>query len=300
MRDTGLIAFLCGQAWALHAPVLEAGVEIVERRLSGVRLEEPVLAAIVNDRDEKQEKRRAAWAIDGGFTEADEARGYFYQGSVAVVPINGVLAKYASMINGLSQPEGMTTARVAEVIRAAGEDRRAKSVLLDIDSPGGTVAGNADMHEAVLDVQAAGKGIVALAHDMAASGAYFLAVACDAVYLTPQAVVGSIGVYNVIQDTSAIAEKSGVKHYLVTSGKHKGGGYGIPVTPEKLDAHQSNINAMAKVFRDFVGERRELSGEALDSVTTGRVYVGAEAVGVGLADRVIGFGRLIEAMNAQA
>lgn len=300
MRDTGLIAFLCSQAWALHAPVLEAGVEIIERRLSGLRLDEPVLAAIVNERDEKQEKRRSAWALEGGFTEADEARGYFYRGSVAVVPINGVLSKYASMINGLSQPEGMTTARVAEVIRAAGEDRRAKSVLLDIDSPGGTVAGNSDMHEAVREVQAAGKGIVALAHDLAASGAYFLAVACDSVYLTPQAMVGSIGVYNVIQDTSAVAEKSGVKHYLVTSGKHKGGGYGIPVTPDKLDAHQANINAMAQVFREFVGERRDLSGEALDSVTTGRVYVGAEAASVGLADGVTGFANLLAEMNKQA
>lgn len=297
MRDTGLIAFLCGQAWALHRPVLESACAIMRRRLEGEKLDQMQVQAIVAERDRKAARRMG---VLGEMSPADEERGYAYRGNVAVVPVSGVLSKYSDMINGMSQPSGMTSAQVADAVRRAGGDRRAASILMDIDSPGGTVAGTTDMVAAVHEARAE-KPVVAIAHDMAASAAYWLASAADTLYLTPAAEVGSIGVYSVMEDASAYYEKSGVKRYLVASGEHKGAGAeGTKITADHLASIQDSITAMAQVFKDAVAQARGLSGEALAAVTTGRCFVGAEAVDVGLADGVMGVEDLLALMNEQA
>ena len=299
LKSTGLVAFLCGQPWALHAPTLAAAERILSRHLEGVRLESEELGEIVRGRDARQARRRADWGDYSGVSEADQERGYFYSGNVAVVPVSGLLSKYSDMINGLSQPSGMTSQQVADTIRRAGDDRRASAgVLLDVDSPGGTVAGTSDMAQAVQDVKAGGRRVVAFAHDLAASAAYWLASQADEVFLTPTAEVGSIGVYAVLEDASKYYESRGVKRVLVASGPHKGGGAdGTTLTPDHVASVAESVHAHAAVFKAAVAQGRGLSAEEIDRVATGRTFVGSEAVAAGLADGVANYEELVRAMN---
>jgi capsid assembly protease len=213
--------------------------------------------------------------------------------------VSGVISKYADMINGLSQPQGITSAELAATIRRAGNDRKATGgVLLDIDSPGGTVAGISDVAAAVNEIKDSGREIVGFAHDLAASAAYWLASQCSAVYLTPTAEVGSIGVYAVVEDSSEYYAERGIKRFLVASGPHKGGGApGTMITPDHIQSLGESVMAHARVFRAAVAAGRGMSDEDVEAVATGRTFVGDEAVTVGLADGVMGFDRIVEAMN---
>ena len=299
MRDTGLISFLAGQRWALHAPVLEAACGVLSRHSRGAKLDAVSIGAIVDGRDQRQTDRRERWGVADGNAAAQAAKAYFMAGNVAVVPISGVLSKYADMINGMSQPSGMTSAEVSANILAAAKDRDAKSLLLDIDSPGGTVAGGSDMWDAVMQVKEAGMPVAAIAHDMAASGGYWLGLAADAFYLTDMAEVGSIGVYCVITDYSRADQNAGIITHVVASGVDKGVGAGAPVTHEQVATIKEDIDRMATAFKNAVAESRGLPMDIVEQLATGRTFVGQDAVDRGLADGVVTFRELIGVMNEQ-
>jgi signal peptide peptidase SppA len=303
MRYTALIAYMTGQSWALHQPVLEAAASIISARIAGTERDEEQIARLIAERDRRQDRRRADWGDYPGTGPLDEERGYFHVGGVAVVPVSGILTKYADMINGISQPTGMTTARVAEVIRQAARDRRSTAgVLLDIDSPGGTVAGVSDMaqaaSEARVELEDSGRRLVALAHDSAYSAAYWLASQATEVYLGPSAGVGSIGVFGVMTDTSAAYEGKGIKRILLASGPHKGAGAdGTKITAEHIDERMAMIQAEARAFKAAVAAGRDMEMEDVESVASGRVFIGEDAVTAGLADGVLNFGEIVEMMN---
>lgn len=308
MRDLGLISFLAAQRWALHAPVLEAACGVIARHAAGERAEPSKIASIVAGRDDRQSRRRVEIAKAGQVIaiKDDESVGpvdnepepYTMAGSVAVVPISGVLSKYADMVNGVSQPTGMTSDQVAANIYAAAEDSAAESILLDIDSPGGTVAGGNDMHDAIAQVRAGGMPVVALSHDNALSAAYWLACCADELWLTPQAEVGSIGVYSVISDYSRADANRGIAHHVIASGKDKGVGAGsAPILHDQIAVIKEDVDRMAMDFKAAVADSRGLSAERMEELATGRTFVGQHAVDVGLADGVTTVRELVKAMQ---
>lgn len=303
MRYTALIAYMTGQSWALHEPVLDAAASILSARIAESQPDPDKVARIVAERDERQDRRRAEWGDYQGVSPLDEERGYFHQGGVAVVPVSGMLTKYGDMINGMSQPSGMTTARVAEVIGRAAADRKSTAgVVLDIDSPGGTVAGVADMARAAADARVeledSGRRLVAIAHDSAYSAAYWLASQATEIYLGPAAGVGSIGVYGVMTDTSGVYEGRGIKRMLLASGQHKGGGAeGTKITAEHVEERMAMIQAEARAFKNAVAAGRGMPIEDVEKVATGRVFIGEDAVAAGLADGVMSFAEVVQMMN---
>ena len=174
-------------------------------------------------------------------------------------------------------------------------------IVLDIDSPGGSVRGEADFLEVVRDVRNCGIRVIAYAHDLCGSAAYLLACQCEKIACGPQARVGSIGTVVAIKDTSKAMEQMGVSVKVVSSGGVKGMGTdGAPVTEPPPAAVQQSVNDITAWFVAEVAAGRGMTVEAVSALATGELWLGEDAGRLGLCDRVIGFRELLRAMAEPA
>ncbi|MFH5805302.1 S49 family peptidase [Alienimonas sp. DA493] len=201
-------------------------------------------------------------------------------GSVRVLTAEGLMTK-----RGGSMTAGTTDLRKS--VRQAASDDSVSAVVLKIDSPGGTVAGMADL-AADVKALAAKKPTVAYVEDMAASGGYWLACACDRIYVNePLAEVGSIGAYAVLMDVSRAAENAGVKPIVVRSTPLKGAGVpGDRITDEQVAVRQELVDQAHAAFREVVMSARGLTAAEADAVCIGRMWKATEAAALKLHDGV--------------
>lgn len=212
---------------------------------------------------------------------------------IAQINLSGTLMKHcSSMVAGTSMVEARRQ------VRAAAASADVRGILLVIDSPGGTVAGTADL---AADIRAAGskKPCFAYIEDFGASGAYWLASQAQRVTANATALVGSIGVFTVVEDTSKAAENDGIQVHVVKFGAMKGAGTpGTPVTSEQLAYFQERIDGFAQDFIDAIASGRRLSREAATALADGRVHKGAAAVKLGLVDAVESIDAALAAVTA--
>jgi signal peptide peptidase SppA len=213
--------------------------------------------------------------------------------AVAVIRASGLLMKPTSWF-------GTSTVQLRRDIQAAADDPGTSAILLSIDSPGGTVAGLADL---AADVRAARKRKPVWAHidDLGASAAYWLASQADAVYAnSPDALVGSIGTILVVHDLSAMAEREGVRPVVFATGPLKGAGTpGTPVTPDQQAYFQAIVDGVQQSFDAAVMAGRTLTREQLDAAKTGGVFLAKEAKTLGLIDGIRPFKATLAALAAQ-
>lgn len=214
--------------------------------------------------------------------------------SVAVVPLTGTLMKSASSFGGTS------TVQARRDIRAAASDPNVSGLLLAIDSPGGTVAGTADLG-AEVRAAAKKKPVWAQISDLGASAAYWIASQADQVFANDRtALVGSIGTFMTIYDYSAAAERDGVKVLHFATGPLKGAGTaGTPVTDEQRAYFQQIVDDGQAAFDAAVRAGRGMSAAELAAVRTGGVFGAAEAQRLKLIDGIRSTDRTLEAL-AQA
>lgn len=172
----------------------------------------------------------------------------------------------------------------AAAIRALGADPNIETITLRIDSPGGEVNGTDELAEAIAESP---KTTVALVDGMAASAAYWVASAAQTIKASATSLVGSIGVYTYLTDSSAAFASAGVKRILITSGPVKGQGVpGVPVNQAAIDDTQATVDALAAMFRRAVSEYRGLDLAAVEQLATGATWVAEQAVAKGLIDAV--------------
>lgn len=215
-------------------------------------------------------------------------------GPLAVVPVTGPLVFGGSWIDYLFD-EATDTRALAEALNALAADRTVERVLLDVASPGGTCTGMDDLAAAVGAVRAAGKPIEAVAHDAMHSAAYWLGAACDRVYATGSALVGSIGTYLTVLDMSAMFEEMGLKALLISSGGVKGqGSPGVPVSDEYVQSLQSLVDAVNARFLAAVAAGRGMAEARVKSLATGQCWTAGQAKELGLVDEVVSFDGLVQ------
>lgn len=204
---------------------------------------------------------------------------------VAIVTIIGELVNRGAWIgasSGLVSYEG-----IRYQMRAAAADPLTRSIILDLSSPGGEATGAFEAAAAIREA-AAVKPVVALVDGMAASGGYALASGASRIVTIPTGLVGSIGVLWVHYDFSAALEAAGVRPTILLAGRHKADGNPFEPLPERVAKDvQTKVDAFYRQFLECVAAGRgcRLSVEAARG-TEARVYTGAEAVRVGLADSV--------------
>lgn len=213
-------------------------------------------------------------------------------GGVAIVNLSGPLMKYASSLSG-----GSSTAVARRQLRNAANDEAVASILLRIDSPGGTVSGTADLADDVARAAKA-KPLVAYIEDMGASAAYWIASQAPKVYANPTAIIGSIGTYAVLQDSSGWAEKQGLKVHVVKAGEFKGAGIdGTQITPEQLAEFQEMVNGLNEHFIRGVAAGRKLTLTKTRELADGRTYIGAAAQERDLIDGVQSFDQTLQQLQ---
>lgn len=248
--------------WALHEPRLRALLEHV-RGLDLVRHAAEYQAA----RPTVGEAPADDYAVN-----AD---------GVATVEMRGALTKYGSSLSGAK-----SMVRLRKAVRDAARDDAVRTITLVIDSPGGSVYGLDDLALEVADA-ARVKPVVAYIEDLAASAAYYVASQATRIVAGPAAVIGDIGTYLVVKDSSAAAAEAGFVVHVVRSAPLKGAGEpGTAITDGMLAAWQQEVDAYAARFQTMVAAGRKMSTERVAALATGAVWMAPEALALGLIDEI--------------
>lgn len=224
-----------------------------------------------------------------------EQREVSTQKGVKVIPIIGSMSHRTSGMEALS---GMTSyASLQREFEQAFNDPNVTSILMDIDSPGGSVAGAFDFRDYLMSMRGT-KPLYALARDSMCSAAYLIGSTADKLYATQTARVGSIGVVAMHTDVSDKMEKDGIKPTFIHAGKFKTAGNPYEkLEGEHLEYLQDSVNQSYDMFIDAVAEARGMDKKAIRA-TEARVYGGKKAVEIGLADGIRTYESVLKEMSA--
>lgn len=167
------------------------------------------------------------------------------------------------------------------------KESKIKAVLVDINSPGGAVGPSQEIYTELKRIREERKiPVVCYSNGMMASGAYYVAAACDKVVVAPGALVGSIGVILQFANLEKLYEWAKVSRFSITSGKYKDSGAEYREMREDEKAlFQGMVDEVYQQFRTTVKDARGLSEEVLNESADGRVFSGATAVKLGFADQ---------------
>ena len=171
-------------------------------------------------------------------------------------------------------------------LKKAGKNPKVKGVLLRINSPGGTVGASQEINQAVTEL-AKNKPVIATMGDIAASGGYYVACACDKIYANPGTLTGSIGVIMSLMNVKELADKVGIHPKVVKSGPFKDiASMYRPMTDEEKKLLQALIDDSYDQFVTAVSEGRKMEKEKVKKLADGRIYSGRQALKNGLVDKL--------------
>lgn len=269
--------------WLLRESTMDSLRSVLTRHAMGNRLEPAEIEAFIEARQSRCEMRR-----DGA--ETSQSRPYSIVNGVAVVPVGGLLVKYASSVNGVSQPRGTSMESLKSAMRMAANDDAASQITLDIDSPGGSGQDIAETADLIERIDAKQKPVTAIVEGgSCCSGAIWLASATRRIYATRASQIGSIGVISVIVDASQAVEDEGLKVHVLRYGDNKNIGLmpGEAVSQEAIDHHMKGINELGDMFVAAIGKGRGLEAEAAKALADGSVHFATQAKRLGLVDEIV-------------
>lgn len=213
-------------------------------------------------------------------------------GALAIVSVRGPLQQRGSWW-ALGYDDVVTR------FRAACESD-ATTIMLDLDSPGGSVAGCfAAVREMREMAAAAGKTVVAFANEAAYSAAYALATVASTICVPEAGGVGSVGVIGMVEDYTEAMAQAGVRCAVLTTGARKADGNpAVPMSEASIAALQGQIDRLGAQFFGLVAEARPLSAAEVQALEAA-CLMGQDAVDAGLADEVISRTQLIARLTGQ-
>ena len=227
----------------------------------------------LGDEDERLDRIAKSWGTPG----------YTVVAGVAIIPVRGVLVQRLGFL-GCSWITGYDGLRYA--VMSALADTNVDALVLDIDSPGGEVAGCFDFVDTLYAARGI-KPIWAILNEAAYSAAYAIASACDRITVPRTGGVGSVGVICMHMDVSKALDKAGVQVTLITYGKHKADGSSYkPLEDGALSRFQADVDDMGELFVATVARNRGLDAKTVRDGDAG-VYLGMKGVTAGLADEVL-------------
>lgn len=219
------------------------------------------------------------------------------QDGVAVLNVEGVLARRMNMMMYLSG--GASMEMVQKDLVSAMNDPAVKGVILDIDSPGGTISGTEELANTIYGMRGT-KPIVAYTGSTMASAAYWVGASTDAVYISGNTpLVGSIGVVGSHVDVSRREEQMGIKTTEISAGKYKriASAY-APLSKEGRAVLQESVDSAYTAFVDAIAQfRGTTTDDVLARMADGRVFRGKQAIEAGLVDGVSTLDDLIQKIS---
>ncbi len=228
------------------------------------------------------------WGVDE-YPILDEVWSYGAgETKVVTVPIRGFISLDDSGGGMLSSADSSTQLALM-AIRRATHDPDVRALILDIDSGGGGITASDIIYQSLMDFRAADEArvIVAIFGDVAASGAYYIAIAADHIMARPTSITGSIGVLMQSINARELADKVGIHDVTIKSGRNKDLLNPLQdMTEEQRLLLQGIVDDLYKRFVSLVAERRGMPVEKVREIADGRVITAEEAVRVGLVDEI--------------
>lgn len=287
MNHQLLVAEFLATPWALMPERLNALAGVVIRWSAGVSAEAQTMDRIQADRMIRESRRQSATAQSSG--------------GIAVLPLYGVVTQRGNMVDDVSGPGSTSTQQFSSALRQLLADDTVGQILIDIDSPGGSVYGVAELADEIQGARSQ-KPIVAVANSLAASAAYWIGCSASEFYVTPGGEVGSIGVWQAHQDYSQALEESGVKTTLISAGKFKV--EGNPYSPLDADAQsfmQSRVDEYYAAFTKAVARGRGVPvAQVREGMGQGRVLGAEAALAQNMVDGVATFDDVLKKMRRNA
>ena len=277
MTFSSLYSAICRGKWFLSFRELEANLLLVDRLLShdaslddGKPLSDSTPLPVMLEQDGKLMKS------GGTFDNAPKD-------STAIIPLHGTMLKYGTMCS-------YGTQEIASVVREAADSKNISSIVLDMDSGGGSVDAIAPMLDAVRYAQGKQKAVVAYC-DLCASAAYYVACACNEIIAGNEvsAELGSIGVMMSFMDYAKYYEDKGIKQHTIYSNlsDYKNLPFEAAKRGDYKAIRDEELDPLARDFQEAVkqgrGARLQLDTEGL---LRGRMFYAKDAVRVGLADKI--------------
>jgi protease IV len=176
-------------------------------------------------------------------------------------------------------------------LRKFGDDDSVKAIILHINSPGGGAAASQEIYHEVLRIRKEKhKKIIASVESVGASGAYYIASACDRIYANEASVVGSIGVIMEWMNYGDLLKWAKLKNISITAGELKSAGDpSRDLTPKEQAYFQSLVDNMYGQFVHDVAAGRKTTEEKIKPLATGQVWTGQQSLDLGLIDKIGGF-----------
>jgi len=214
---------------------------------------------------------------------------------IAVIYANG------DITGGEGNDESIGSERISRAIRKARLDDKIKAIVLRVNSGGGSaLASDVIWREIILSKKV--KPVIASFGDVAASGGYYIACAADSIFVQPNTITGSIGVFGIIPNfQNLLTNKLGITFDGVKTGQYADiMSVTRPLTPGERLIIQTDVNHVYDSFITRVADGRKKSKAYIDSIGGGHVWVGTDAVKIGLADRIGSFNDAIVAAGRKA
>ncbi len=216
-------------------------------------------------------------------------------GRVGIVEYSGVITD-----EGTASVLGITRGGARSFIKdleRAERDSTIKAVVVRLNSPGGSPAASQEMYQAILRLRQK-KPVICSIGDVAASGGYYTAAACEKIYASSSSITGSIGVISQNLNVAELLKRYGVKDSTQKSGRYKDmGNMFSPPDPAHIKYEQVLIQNIYNQFVSDVwaGRKAKLTRAQVVKLADGRVYTGEQAKKNGLIDELGGFHEAVEA-----
>jgi protease-4 len=202
---------------------------------------------------------------------------------------NKIAIVYASgeINGGDGDDNSIGSERISQALRKVRLDDKVKAVVLRVNSPGGSsLASDVIWREVMLTKKA--KPVIVSMGDYAASGGYYISCAADSIIAEPNTITGSIGIFAILPNLQKLFnDKLGITFDGVTTGKYADlGDISRPLSPDERAILQNQVNRGYDEFTKAVATGRHKTQKYIDSIGQGRVWTGAQAVKIGLVDRL--------------
>lgn len=258
--------------------------------IDGLRYKDQVLEELKSLSGKKAKSNISSITINDYAKNVSNKKSEGGKNKIAVIYANG------EIMGGEGSDAQIGSERISRTIRKARMDSTIKGIVLRVNSPGGSaLASDVIWREIILAKKV--KPVIASFGDVAASGGYYIGCAADSIIVQPNTITGSIGVFGMIPNLQKLYnEKLGITFDGVKTGKYAD----IMSTDRPLTAGerliiQTDVNRVYDGFITRVADGRKKSKAYIDSIAGGRVWVGTDAVRIGLADRTGSFNDAIVA-----
>jgi ClpP class serine protease len=275
-----------GVAWAIRPEALGALCQLVER---ADITPEALALALHGDLAAREAALLAVEQRAGARIE--QAQLASRRGRVAVLPVVGPIARYANLFSSVSG--GTSVQLLARDFTVALEDPKTEAILLAVDSPGGEVAGIAELAEMIHRARSV-KPVWAYVSDLGASAAYWLASAAEQIVIAETAALGSIGVVAAVKDPDR--QKADEIEFVSSVSPRK---RADPRTDAGKAQLQGLVDSLGQIFVEHVARYRGVSAETVErEYGSGGLLVGRDAVTAGLAERLGSFEGTLDDLHA--